>query len=63
MPMIDYKNHILIGVHPNGRMSVIAHWSKVPQQSEVQAQIDTAKETFCEFALCTPTSVMRATSQ
>src|SRR5438105_9491812 len=33
---VDYKTHMLIGVRPNGIMTVIADWPYVPRQAEVQ---------------------------
>jgi hypothetical protein len=40
---VDYKTHILIGVRANGVMIVIADWPHVPNQAEVQKEIDTAQ--------------------
>jgi hypothetical protein len=57
---ISYKTHILVGLRPNGVMTVIRDWSYVPKQSEVQAEIDAAKNGYVQFALCTPTSVLSA---
>jgi len=57
---IDYKTHILIGVRANGVMTVIADWPYVPKQTEVQEQIDTSRNGYVTFVLCTPTSVMPA---
>ena len=31
---ISYKTHILIGVRPNGIMTVIADWPHVPRQAD-----------------------------
>ena len=31
---IDYKTHALIGVRPDGIMTVIAEWPYVPRQAE-----------------------------
>jgi len=31
---ISYKTHILVGVRPNGVMTVIADWPHVPRQAE-----------------------------
>jgi len=59
---IDYKTHILIGVRANGVMVVIADWPHVPRQSEVQQEIDAARDGYETFVLCTPTSVMPAGS-
>ena len=56
---IDYKTHILIGVRPNGVMTVIADWPNVPRQAEVQEQIDVTRENYSTFVLATPTSIMR----
>ena len=55
---IDYKTHILIGVRPNGVITVIADWPHVPRQAEVQEQIDVTPENYETFVLCTPTSIM-----
>jgi hypothetical protein len=55
---VSYKTHILIGVRPNGAMTVIADWSHVPKQTEVQEEIDGAREGYETFVLCTPTSIM-----
>ena len=55
---IDYKTHILIGVRPNGVMTVIADWANVPRQAEVQEQIDVTRENYSTFVLATPTSIM-----
>jgi len=52
---IDYKTHILIGV-----MTVIADWSHVPKQAEVQKEIDGARDGYATFVLCTPTSIIPA---
>jgi hypothetical protein len=57
---IDYKTHILIGVRDNGVMTVIANWPHVPKQAEVQKEIDTSRNGFVTFLLCTPTSIMPA---
>ena len=59
---IDYKTHILIGVRENGVMTVIADWSHVPKQTEVQEEIDTSRNGYVTFLLCTPTSIMPAGS-
>jgi hypothetical protein len=56
---IDYKTHILIGVRANGVMSVICHWHRVPQQSEVEEKAAATREPFTTFMLCTPTSIMQ----
>ena len=55
---VDYKTHILIGVRPNGIMTVIAEWPYVPRQAEVQEQIDVTRENCDTFVLATPTSIM-----
>ena len=55
---IDYKTHILIGVRDNGVMTVIADWPHVPKQSEVQEEIDTSRNGYVTYVLCTPTSIM-----
>ena len=55
---IDYKTHMLIGVRPNGIMTVIADWPYVPRQAEVQEQIDVTRENCDTFVLATPTSIM-----
>jgi hypothetical protein len=55
---ISYKTHILIAVRPNGAMSVIADWPHVPKQTEVQQEIDAARNGFVTFVLCTPTSIL-----
>ena len=57
---ISYKTHILVGVRPNGVMTVIADWPHVPRQAEVQEQIGVAREGYVTFALCTPTSIIPA---
>ena len=59
---IDYKTHILIGVRDNGVMTVIADWPHLPKQTEVQTEIDTSRNGYVTFILCTPTSIMPATS-
>ena len=56
--VIDYKTHILVGVHANGVMAVIADWPYVLPQAEVQTQIDCTGEPYVTFVLCTPTSIM-----
>ena len=60
---IDYKAHILIGVRGNGVMTVLANWSYVPKQAEVQKEIDEARDGYTTFALCTPTSVIPASNE
>ena len=57
---ISYKTHLLIGVRPNGVMTVIADWPHVPKQAEVLEQIRQARDGYATFALCTPTSIMPA---
>jgi hypothetical protein len=57
---ITYKTHILIGVRDNGVMTVIADWSHVPRQSEVQDRMNDARNGYVTFVLCTPTSIMPA---
>ena len=57
---VTYKTHILIGVRPNGVMSVIADWPHVPRQAEVLEQIRQARDGYTAFALCTPTSIIPA---
>lgn len=63
MPVaIDHKTHILVDVRANGIMAVIADWSHVPKQAEVQKEIDEARDDYTAFALCTPTSIMPAST-
>lgn len=57
---ISYKTHILIGVRPNGVLTVIADWPHVPKQTDVQKEIDAARNGYVTFVLCTPTSIMPA---
>jgi hypothetical protein len=57
---VSYRTHILIGVRPNGVMSVIADWPHVPRQAEVEQEIDKARNGYATFALCTPTSILSA---
>jgi hypothetical protein len=57
---ISYKTHILIGVRPNGVMTVIADWPHVPRQTEVQQKMDEARNGYVTFALCTPSSILSA---
>jgi hypothetical protein len=57
-PSIDYKTHILIGVRATGIMTVISDWPYVPPQSEVQQKMDSVREPYATFVLCTPTSIM-----
>jgi len=57
---VDYKTHILIGVRDNGVMTVIADWPHVPRQAEVQKEIDTSRNGYRTYLLCTPTSIMPA---
>jgi hypothetical protein len=58
--VISYKTHILIAVRSNGVMTVIADWPRVPKQAEVQQEIDTARDGYATFVLCTPTSILSA---
>ena len=53
-PPVDYKTHMLIGVRPNGIMTVLADWPYVPRQAEVQEQIDVTPESYDAFVLATP---------
>jgi hypothetical protein len=46
-PPVDYKTHMLIGVRPNGIMTVLADWPYVPRQAEVQEQIDVTPMRSC----------------
>jgi hypothetical protein len=55
---ISYKTHILVGVRSNGVMTVIADWPHVPRQAEVQKEIDSARDGYVSFVLCTPTSIL-----
>jgi hypothetical protein len=55
---VSYRTHILIGVRPNGVMTVIADWPHVPKQTEVQKEIDATSNGHVAFALCTPTSIL-----
>jgi len=57
---IDYKTHILVGVRPDGIMSIIDVWAHVPPQAEVERVMDATSGPYVTFALCTPTSVMPA---
>ena len=59
---IDYKTHMLIGVRPNGIMTVITDWPYVPRQTEVQEQIDVTPDNYDAFVLATPTSIMAGMS-
>jgi hypothetical protein len=59
---IDYRTHILIGVRASGVMSVICRWDGVPQQSEVERKAAATREPFTTFILCTPTSIMPAST-
>ena len=59
---VSYKTHILIGVRPNGVMTVIADWPHVPKQADVQKEIDAASNGYVAFALCTPTSILSGTA-
>ena len=55
---IDYKTHILIGVRTDGVMSIIEEWAHLPTQTDVQEAIDSARGSYANFALCTPTSIL-----
>ena len=55
---LDYKTHILIGVHASGVMTVMCSWPYVPRQAEVQEQIDATRENYETFVLSTPTSIL-----
>jgi hypothetical protein len=55
---IDYTTHILIGVKKSGEMTVLAQWPRVPRQADVDGKIQSAKEPYIKFVLCTPTSNM-----
>jgi hypothetical protein len=57
---IDYATHILIGIKKSGDMTVVAHWPRVPRQSDVDGKIQPAGETYASFVLCTPTSIIPA---
>ena len=57
---ISYTTHILVGVRPNGVMTVIADWPHVPRQVEVEKEINSARNDYVTFALCTPTSILSA---
>jgi hypothetical protein len=57
---VSYKTHILIGVRSNGVMTVIADWPHLPKQSEVEQEIDGARNGYTTFLLCTPTSILPA---
>src|SRR3954466_16049655 len=48
-PPVDYKTHMLLGVRPNGIMTVLADWPYVPRQAEVQEQIDVTPESYGAF--------------
>ena len=58
---ISYKTQILVGVRPSG-MKVLAEWPHVPKQAEVQKEIDRAQNGYVTFVLCTPTSILPASS-
>jgi hypothetical protein len=55
---INYKTHILIGVRADGVMSFIKDRAHVPAQSDVEEAISGARESYANFALCTPTSIL-----
>ena len=57
---LSYKTHILIGVRSKGVMTVIADWTHVPKQADVERKISDARNGYVGFALCTPTSVLPA---
>jgi hypothetical protein len=57
---VTYKTHILVGMRPNGVMSVIADWPQVPTQADVMAEIRDVSDGYVTFALCTPTSIIPA---
>ena len=58
---ISYKTHILIGVRPNGIMTVIADWPHVPNADWTCSRRSTRPATaMSTFALCTPTSILSA---
>jgi hypothetical protein len=57
---VSYKTHILIGVRPNGVMTVLTDWPHVPMQAEVQKEIDATRNSYVTFVLCTPTSILPA---
>ena len=57
---IDYTTHILFGVRASGIMTIISDWPNVPPQSEVQEKMDSTREPYVTFVLCTPTSIMPA---
>ena len=57
---ISYNTHILIGVRPNGVMTAIADWPRLPKQADVEHEIDGARNGYVTFVLCTPTSIMPA---
>jgi hypothetical protein len=57
---LSYKTHILIGVRPQGVMTVIADWPHVPKQADVEKKISEAPNGYVGFALCTPTSILPA---
>ena len=57
---LSYNTHILIGVRPKGVMTVIADWSHLPKQVEVERKIREARDGYVGFALCTPTSILPA---
>ena len=38
---LSYKTHILIGVRPQGVMTVIADWPHVPKQADVERETAT----------------------
>jgi hypothetical protein len=57
MGEISYRTHILVGVRPNGVMTVIADWPHVPKQADVLRQVE-VRDGYAAFVLCTPTSIL-----
>jgi len=57
---VDYKTHVLIGVRPNGVMTVIADRPHVPKKADVQKEIVTARDGYVTLVLCTPTSFQQS---
>ena len=57
----SYKTHILIGVRANGVMTVIADLAApAAPGGGAEKELDAARDDYTTFALCTPTSIMRA---
>ena len=50
--IISNATQILIGIRPNGVMTVIADWPQKPPLTEVQEEIDRASVDYVTFALC-----------